>query len=408
MTRSTIVPKRRFGRTELAMPVLSCGGMRYQYKWQDQKLSSIPAENQRNLEQTVECALAAGINHIETARGYGSSERQLGVILERLPRSELIVQTKIGPNQKPRTFVAEFEESLERLRLDHVDLLAIHGVNDQETLDWSLRPGGCLDAALTLRERGLARFVGFSTHAPLDVILRAIRHGDVNQGAGFDYVNLHYYFIMQRNWPAVVEATRRDMGVFIISPSDKGGKLYEPPQKLVELCAPLSPMAFNDLFCLSQPGIHTISVGAARPGDFDEHVEAVAFLDRAPELLPPIVDGLRHAMAEATGDPDPEAILRGIPEWQHAPGGLNLRIMLWLRNLALGWGLLEYGKMRFNMLGGADHWFPGASAERLLRIAPGELERAVAASPRATEIPRLLRESLELLGGDKVKRSSQS
>ncbi len=64
---------RRFGRTELAMPVFSCGGMRYQFKWQDVSPRAIPAENQDNLEATIRRALDLGINHIETARGYGSS-----------------------------------------------------------------------------------------------------------------------------------------------------------------------------------------------------------------------------------------------------------------------------------------------------------------------------------------------
>ena len=69
---------RRFGRTGLAMPVLSCGGMRYQFKWQDVDPSEIPADNQENLAATIHRALELGINHIETARGYGSSEMQLG------------------------------------------------------------------------------------------------------------------------------------------------------------------------------------------------------------------------------------------------------------------------------------------------------------------------------------------
>ena len=68
---------RRFGRTNLQMPVFSCGGMRYQHKWQDVPLSEIPDDNQRNLEATIRRSLELGINHIETARGYGSSEIQL-------------------------------------------------------------------------------------------------------------------------------------------------------------------------------------------------------------------------------------------------------------------------------------------------------------------------------------------
>ena len=55
---------RRFGRTELAMPVISCGGMRYQYKWQDVEASEIPADNQANLEATIHRALELGIIHI--------------------------------------------------------------------------------------------------------------------------------------------------------------------------------------------------------------------------------------------------------------------------------------------------------------------------------------------------------
>jgi len=65
---------RRFGRTELQMPVFSCGGMRYQYKWKDLPPKEIPAKNQQNLEATIRRSLEIGINHIETARGYGTSE----------------------------------------------------------------------------------------------------------------------------------------------------------------------------------------------------------------------------------------------------------------------------------------------------------------------------------------------
>ena len=94
------------------------------------------------------------------------------------------------------------------------------------------------------------RHVGFSTHAPTEIILDAIRH---EEDGGFDYVNLHWYYIYQRNWQAVEAATERDMGVFIISPADKGGMLYKPSKKMVELCQPLHPLVFNCLFCLSQP-----------------------------------------------------------------------------------------------------------------------------------------------------------
>ena len=77
------------------------------------------------------------------------------------------------------------------------------------------------------------RFVGFSTHATTDIILEAVNSGE------FDYMNVHWYFVNDLNWAAIKAARAHDMGVFIISPNDKGGKLYEPPKKLIELCADL-------------------------------------------------------------------------------------------------------------------------------------------------------------------------
>jgi predicted aldo/keto reductase-like oxidoreductase len=396
---------RRFGRTELNMPVFSCGGMRYQHKWQDVPLADVPEEGQRNLEATIRRAVAAGINHIETARGYGSSERQLGLVLPTFPREEIIVQTKIGPTETGAEFRQCFAESLERLRLDHVDLLAIHGINTPQLLELTLKPGGSLQAARQLQREGKARHIGFSTHADTDTILAAI-HTDAF--GGFDYVNLHWYFILQRHWPAVQAATQRDLGVFIISPSDKGGKLYAPPETLVKLCAPLHPIVFNDLFCLARPQVHTLSIGAARPSDFDEHLKTLPLLDQAGAILPPIESRLRDAMRRAIGVDDPEIFALHLPGPTSAPGGLNLPVIVWLGNLARGWGMVEYGQMRFNMFGSGGHWFPGAAADVIDTVSDADLLAAAHGSPHVNNIPALVRAAKDLLAGEKVKRLSQS
>ncbi|HAA27868.1 MAG TPA: aldo/keto reductase, partial [Cyanobacteria bacterium UBA8553] len=169
----------------------SCGGMRYQYKWQDVPSGEIPKDNQQNLEATIRRAVEVGINHIETARGYGTSEIQLGQILPTFPRDQLIVQTKINPKSDSQEFRREFEKSLANLKLDYVDLLGIHGINTPEFLHDSVRPGGCLDVARKLQDQGKVRFIGFSTHGPTNVIVKTI---ETNQ---FDYVNLHWYYINQ-------------------------------------------------------------------------------------------------------------------------------------------------------------------------------------------------------------------
>ena len=142
---------RRFGRTELALPVISCGGMRYQHAWQDTELDKVPATHQANLEACIHRALELGIHHIETARGYGTSEMQLGRILPTLPRDQIIVQTKVSPKETAAEFLQTFETSMAYLRLDYVDLFALHGINNRQLLDWALRKGGCLEAARRLQ-----------------------------------------------------------------------------------------------------------------------------------------------------------------------------------------------------------------------------------------------------------------
>ncbi|MEB3887306.1 aldo/keto reductase [Lyngbya sp. CCY1209] len=390
---------RRFGRTELPMPVFSCGGMRYQYQWQDTSADRVPVESQRKLEATIRRSLEVGINHIETARGYGTSEMQLGWILPKLPRERLIIQTKVSPKPDPVEFRRDFEKSLNYLQLDYVDLLGLHGINTPELLDYCTRSPGCLEVARELQREGKVRFIGFSTHGPTDVIVDAI---ETDQ---FDYVNLHWYYINQLNWPAIEAATRHDMGVFIISPSDKGGKLYDPPKKLVELCSPLSPMVFNDLFCLSHPEVHTLSLGASKPSDFDEHLKTIPLLDRWDELLPPILERLENTAIETLGENWLKTWHQGLPQPEETPNNINIPSILWLRNLAIAYDMVEYGKMRYNLLGNGGHWFPGQNAETVDQV---DLKTCLQNSPHADKIPQFLRETHRLLGGQSVQRLSRS
>ena len=144
-----------------------------------------------------------------------------------------------------------------------------------------------MEVAKEYQAQGKLRWIGFSTHGMTPIIVKTI------ESDAFDYVNLHFHFIGSytssgsgfdgSNWVAVKAAARHDMGVFIISPNDKGGMLYKPPQKLADATAPLSPIAFNNLWLLSYPQLHTMVIGAARPSDFDEHIASLSRYSDDPE-----------------------------------------------------------------------------------------------------------------------------
>lgn len=381
---------RRFGKTEYQIPVITCGGMRFQQGWKDD--DPISDESQRNVEACVRRAWELGVNHFETARGYGTSEYQLGKVLPDLPRDRIYVQTKVGPSKDVRKFVDTFEKSMALLRLDYIDLFSFHGINDDESLDAALV---CLDTAQRWKREGRIRDIGFSTHGGAEIVRKAI------QTDAFEHVNLHWYFIYQDHWENILEARRRDMGIFVISPNDKAGMLYKPSEKLLRLCEPLHPMVFNGLFCLARPEVHTISVGVARPEDFDVHMETVGLLPRARDVVAPVERRLHEEMLETLGEDWVATWDQGLPRWDETPGEINIEWILRLRNLVLAFDMIEYAKMRYNLLGNGGNWFPGNKADRLHEF---DLAVCLKGSPHAQKIPGFLLEAHRMLEGEPVKR----
>ena len=393
------IPTRRFGRTELAMPVLSLGGMRFQQSWSDLPANEINDRSQLNLQDTLQRAVVCGFHHVETARHYGSSERQLGWAIPQAPDPKRILQSKVPPRDNPDEFEEMLALTFQRLGCKRLDLLAVHGINLPRHLDQTLRPGGCLEVVRRWQQEGRIGHVGFSTHGPTDLITTAI------QSDAFDYVNLHWYYIDQRNSAALDAASQRDIGVFIISPTDKGGHLHTPSERLRDLCSPLHPIVFNDLFCLSDPRVHTISVGAARPSDLDLHLEALERLPDASQLIEPVHQRLCARAAEALGEDWLESWRRGLPSWRETPGQINLPVLLWLHNLLEAWDLESYTQSRYRLLGQGSHWFPGANADALDdSVSEDDLLQVLSQSPWSNRIPDLLRGLRRRLAGDPQQR----
>ncbi|MCP5028688.1 MAG: aldo/keto reductase [Actinomycetia bacterium] len=122
-------------------------------------LSRMSQERSDALLATVR---AAGINHIDTAASYGESELRLAPWLAD-HRDEVFLATKTGDRTGP-TARASLERSLERLGVDHVDLIQLHNLVEPDEWETAHRPGGAVEALVQARDEGLVRFIGVTGH----------------------------------------------------------------------------------------------------------------------------------------------------------------------------------------------------------------------------------------------------
>ncbi|HEY3342808.1 MAG TPA: aldo/keto reductase [Anaerolineae bacterium] len=117
---------------------------------------------QSEADQTLDTLLKFGVNHIDTAASYGESELRIGPWMAR-HRKDFFLATKTGERtyQKARD---QFHRSLERLRVDSVDLIQMHYLVDPEEWEIAMGPGGALEALVEAREQKLVRFIGVTGH----------------------------------------------------------------------------------------------------------------------------------------------------------------------------------------------------------------------------------------------------
>ena len=117
--------------------------------------------DQDTADASIAEALAAGINHIDVAAGYGDAELRLRPWADRL--GELFLATKTGERAADDAW-RQINASLERLGVDHVDLIQLHAVGDLADLDRATGPGGALEAAVRARDEGLVGGIGITGH----------------------------------------------------------------------------------------------------------------------------------------------------------------------------------------------------------------------------------------------------
>lgn len=226
--------KRRFGRTGLRLGLVGIGGIPFM---------NMPV---KDVEKVVAKALELGVNFIETARGYGSSEEKIGSAIKGR-RNDLTVITKGHPERK----LSQLDESLKALSLDYVDVYQLHGV----------RPGGLkkmeeegvLDILMKEQAAGKFKFLGLTAHHP-EAVYEVLEY-DI-----FTSVQLPVNFVeYERYEHCMNEALKKDLGVLAMKPL--GGGVFP---------------AAESLRFLKFTRVSAIPVGVSSPEEIEEDVLAVS------------------------------------------------------------------------------------------------------------------------------------
>ncbi len=171
--------KRRLGRIGHDTSVLVYGA------------AALGEVSQQVADESLEQALAAGINHLDTAASYGHAEERMGPTVERV-RDQVFLATK-STQRRAEDAWRELNRSLELLRTDHIDLWQVHAVCDLPELEAVFAPGGAIEAFVRAKDEGIVSWVGITGHteqAPV-VHAEALRRHDFD--SVLTPVNYHLY-----------------------------------------------------------------------------------------------------------------------------------------------------------------------------------------------------------------------
>ena len=176
-----MIERRPFGRTGHASSVTLFGA------------AALSRASQADADRALDVLLRFGVNHIDTAARYGDSELRIGPWMAR-HRKDFFLATKTGSRSAAEAR-EDIHRSLERLRVDHVDLIQLHSLGHPDDWDQAMGPGGALEAAIEAREQGLARFIGVTGHGWTIPAMhrRSLMRFD------FDSVLLPYNFVMAQD-----------------------------------------------------------------------------------------------------------------------------------------------------------------------------------------------------------------
>lgn len=210
--------KRRLGRTNLQVSIVGFGGT-----W-------IAELSTPTAVQVVRHAFNLGINYFDTARLDGDSEEKIGLALQDV-REQCVIATKTGSRTKKES-LQDFQSSLKRLKTDRLDIIQLHGIDDEKTLKKAMSPSGSLQTCKEAKREGLVDFIGITGHRPM-VLAKAVETGE------FDTVLVPLNVVTRQALEALLPIAKAyDVGIVVMKPlmvktSNLITCLYQPSLSLV-------------------------------------------------------------------------------------------------------------------------------------------------------------------------------
>lgn len=287
------VPRRRWGRSELSIPVIPFGTQGF-----GNMFGPVADDEAVRL---IHRAIALGVNHFDCARCYGDSMRKLALALRSVPRERVIIsgrlclhrlrselQRELAPTAEDA--IRDVEDQLTLLGIDYFDAILVHDPAEMEPV---LAPGGALEGLLQLKARGLVRNVGFGMR-PHDFHRQALATGEVDVMLTFNDYNLLRQTAAEPGG-ILEEAARRDVGVLngfsIVRGILTGVDVDEAARRgrwtnqediararrmrawAMERGVSLLALALQ--FCLREPRIHGNPLGNQNIAELEQNVAAV-------------------------------------------------------------------------------------------------------------------------------------
>jgi predicted aldo/keto reductase-like oxidoreductase len=180
--------------------------------------------------KVVKKAFDLGINYFDTAKLDGDSEEKIGAAIHDV-RDKCVIATKTGSRTKKES-LKDFKSSLKRLKTDRLDIIQLHGIDDEKTLAKAMSSDGSLQTCKGARKQGLVDFIGITGHKPR-VLTKAVESGE------FDTVLVPLNVVTRQALEELLPAAKaKDVGVVVMKPlSAKTSTLitclYQPSLSLI-------------------------------------------------------------------------------------------------------------------------------------------------------------------------------